>query len=418
MQVKVYRGTKEIGGTCVEITSARGKRLWLDLGAPLSDKHPDVSYAKNPVDALLISHPHQDHYGLMEEIKPNTPVFMGQVSRDLINATRIFLKKPLLASNITTFSPWKWITVADDFKVKPYLVDHSSPEAFAFLIEADGKRVFYSGDFRSTGKKRILFVNMVERPPKKIDLMLCEGTMVGRNNAKYPTEVDVEKAITDIIGDQHNVSFVISSAQNIDRFCSVFSACRKGHKTIVIDVYNAWVLEMVGQLSPGLPKVGANQIKVYLHPNQQKAIQSEEFTVFRKKIEANDIHTEIFSNPSQYVYFVRNPNEKLVEKIKKIKPTGKVNIIYSMWEGYLTEEHKTYATDNINRLKNDPSISFNPIHTSGHATMEDIETLARSISPKMLVPIHTEQPEEFKRVMERDGFNNVCLWDDNKEYQI
>jgi ribonuclease J len=415
MKIKVYRGTREIGGTCVEIASDSGKRLWLDLGAPLSDKNPDISYAKNPVDALLISHPHQDHYGLMEEVKPNTPVFMGQVSRDLINATRIFLKKPFLANNITTFSPWKWITVADDFRVMPYLVDHSSPEAFAFLIEADGKRVFYTGDFRSTGKKHVLFTNFLKRPPNNVDLMLCEGTMVGRNNAKYPTEADVDKAITEIIKQQKNTSFVISSAQNIDRFCSVFSACLRAQKTVVIDIYNALVLEKVGKLSPGLPTVGANQMKVYLHPNQRKAILGDELKDFRDKLDRNAIHNEIFSDPSQFVYFVRNPNSKLIERIKS---KGKVNIIYSMWEGYLTEDHKTYATDNINRLKNDDAISFHTIHTSGHATMDDIKTISRAVNAKILVPIHTEQPEEFKQVMEKNGFNNICLWDDNKEYQI
>jgi len=415
MQIKVYRGTKEIGGTCVEITSNGGKRLLLDLGAPLSTQNPDVSYAKKPVDALLISHPHQDHYGLMEEVKTNTPIFMGQVSRDLINAPRIFLKKPPVANNITVIKPWKSITLAYDFEVTPYLVDHSSPEAFGFLIEADGKRVFYTGDFRSTGKKGILFTNFLKRPPKNIDLMLCEGTMVGRNNAKYPTEADVKYAITDIIKCQQNTSFVISSAQNIDRFCSVYSACIRANKTVVIDIYNAWVLEVVGKLSPKLPKAGAYQLKVYLSPSQKKAIQGEEFKGFRERIEANAIDKEIFSDPSNYVYLLRNPNEKL---ITKLKPKGIINIIYSMWAGYLTEEHKTYSTDKINRLKNDKGISFHTIHTSGHATMEDIEKIVRAVCPKILVPIHTEQPDKFKQVLEKNGFNNICLWDDNKEYQI
>ena len=32
MKAKIYRGTKEIGGTCAELTADNGKILWVDLG--------------------------------------------------------------------------------------------------------------------------------------------------------------------------------------------------------------------------------------------------------------------------------------------------------------------------------------------------------------------------------------------------
>ncbi len=415
MKIKAYRGTKEIGGTCIEITADNGKKIWVDLGAPLSKENPDIEYAKNSVDALLISHPHQDHYGLIDYIKPATPVFMGQVSQSLINATRIFLQKPPLDRNISTIVSWKWKTIADTFRVKPYLVDHSSPEAFAFLIEADGKRIFYSGDFRSTGRKGKLFSKLLETPPRNIDLLLTEGTMVNRNNFEYPTEKDVENEISRIVKNQKNVSFVISSAQNIDRFCSVFNACLKASKTIVIDIYNAWVLEVVSKKSPRLPKAGINKIKIFMHPNQLKSIQGDEFKEFRQKIGKNSIYSEVFGNPSGYVYFLRNPNIKLIDKLRH---KGKINLVYSMWDGYLTENHKTYFTDNINALKKDKDIEFRAIHTSGHATMEDLKKLAKSIDPALIVPIHTFYPDDFKEGFVKTGFNNVKCWQDKKEYEI
>ena len=52
------------------------------------------------------------------------------------------------------------------FRVTPYLVDHSAFDAYSLLVEADGKRVFYSGDFRGHGRKGKLFEAMVTRPPK------------------------------------------------------------------------------------------------------------------------------------------------------------------------------------------------------------------------------------------------------------
>ena len=66
------------------------------------------------------------------------------------------------------------------FRITPYLVDHSAFDAYALMVEADGKRVFYSGDFRAHGRKAALFERLVRSPPKDIDALLMEGTTLGR----------------------------------------------------------------------------------------------------------------------------------------------------------------------------------------------------------------------------------------------
>ena len=39
------------------------------------------------------------------------------------------------------------------FVITPYLVDHSAFDAYSLLVEAGGRRLFYSGDFRAHGRK-------------------------------------------------------------------------------------------------------------------------------------------------------------------------------------------------------------------------------------------------------------------------
>jgi ribonuclease J len=415
MKAKIYRGTKEIGGTCVELTADNGKILWIDLGAPLDEKNPNVDYVKNKVDALLISHPHQDHFGLMEKVGIEVPIYIGQLSLDLINATKIFIGLPLLNKNFITIKPWQNFKIADTFQVTPYLVDHSTPEAFAFLIEADGKRIFYSGDFRATGRKREVYEKLVKNPPKNIDLLLMEGTMMERSNNLYSTEKSIEEAILNIIKVQKNVTFVISSAQNIDRFVSVFRACRRTNKYLVIDIYTAWILEMVRKQSENIPVIEWKEIKVFEHPAQLEKIKGKQFEDFRNRVIEQRTGNAVFQTPSDFVYFVRCPNEKLVDKLRS---KGTINIIYSQWEGYLKEEHKNLCTDNINTLKNDSDISFQSIHTSGHATVTDLIKFAKAINSKMIVPIHTSSPETFKKEFEKEGFTNINLWDDGIEYKL
>lgn len=415
MKIKIYRGTKEIGGNCVEITADNGKVLWIDIGAPLSTVNPDVSYCTNKVDALLISHPHQDHYGLMENVDKSVPVYIGQVTLDLITATKIFLGKPLPTGNFKLFEPFEWLTIANTFRVYPYLVDHSSPEAFAFLIEADDKHIFYSGDFRSTGWKGKLFYKILNDPPKNIDLFLTEGTMVERSNQAYPDEKSVQEAISAVVRDQQNVTFVVSSAQNIDRLVSVVKACNSNKKKLVVDVYNAWVLDMVKQKAPNLPTIDWDNIWVFNHPNQLKKITGAEYDDFRERITKKDIGNRVFDNPAGYVYFLRCPNVKLVDALL---PNGIINLIYSQWKGYLEEGHKTYCADIIQELVDSKKVVFRHIHTSGHATLFDLKRLVKAVNPKKIVPIHTENPVKIKQELEKGGFTNVSLWDDGIEYQI
>ena len=415
MKIKIYRGTKEIGGTCIELMANNGKILWIDLGASLDVTNPNIDYAQNKVDALLISHPHQDHFGLMEKVGPSVPVFIGELSLNLINATKIFRAIPLSSGNFKIIKPWKKFIIDNTFIVTPFLTDHSTPEAFAFLIEADGKRIFYSGDFRATGRKNIVFSKLIENPPENIDLLLMEGTMIERSNHLYQTEENVETAILNTIKSQTNTSFIISSAQNIDRLISVFKACKRSGKYLVIDVYTAWVLDLLSKQSKNIPAIEWKEIKVFDHPNQLEKISDKQFDHFRQRINEQKIGNAVFQTPSDFVYFVRCPNEKLVNKLKS---KGRINIIYSQWEGYLKEEHQTFCTDYINKLKGDNEIFFQSIHTSGHATVSDLIHFAKALNSNKIIPIHTAFPEKFKAEFEKEGINNVILREDNKEYSL
>ena len=67
------------------------------------------------------------------------------------------------------------------FTVTPYLVDHSAFDAYALLVEADRRRLFYSGDLRSHGRKQRTMERLFRSPPTDVDVLLMEGTTVGRS---------------------------------------------------------------------------------------------------------------------------------------------------------------------------------------------------------------------------------------------
>jgi ribonuclease J len=52
------------------------------------------------------------------------------------------------------------------------------------------------------------------------------------------------------------------------------------------------------------------------------------------------------------------------------------------------------------------------LHASGHATVEDLQSLAKAISPSRIVPIHTAHPERFARIFgHAEPHRDMEWWD-------
>jgi len=98
MKVRIHRGASEIGGSCVEI-EAGGESILIDAGMPLAG-FPEPSQGLPNLDSrllhgIVISHPHQDHYGLLPWM-PSVPVLMGSTARRILQAAAPFMRQAAL----------------------------------------------------------------------------------------------------------------------------------------------------------------------------------------------------------------------------------------------------------------------------------------------------------------------------------
>jgi len=124
MDIIVHKGTDEIGGTCIQL-STESTTILLDIGKPLNDESKPIDYSVLEPDAILLSHPHQDHYGMIKEIDPKIPIYIGIVGKELINATAMFLGREFFDNNFQPIIRDKPFSIGD-LKITPYLVDHSA----------------------------------------------------------------------------------------------------------------------------------------------------------------------------------------------------------------------------------------------------------------------------------------------------
>ena len=222
MRIRIHRGAKEIGGTCIEV-EAQGKRLALDVGLPLDapdEGHesllPQVPGFRDTDDSLLgvvISHPHLDHYGLARHIRSEVPVYIGEDAHNILKAASAYLRNGH-AFNKPRFIKHREHLEIGPFRITPYLADHSAFDAYSLLIEADGKRVFYSGEFRAHGRKKKLFESMVKYPPKDIDVLMMEGATLGRSGTSegFATEADLEQEFMQAFKELE--AFILSGLQH------------------------------------------------------------------------------------------------------------------------------------------------------------------------------------------------------------
>lgn len=413
MKTKIHRGTGEIGGTVIEITSTNN-RILLDLGLPLSPESKQIDVTSLKPDAVLISHPHQDHYGLIDQLDDEIPVYMGEIGKELIFGLRKFIGLDCPTNTFIYFEKWKSFVIGD-FTITPYLVDHSAVDSYAFLIEAEGKKVFYSGDFRASGNKAFLFEKLLTDVPSNIDLLLMEGTMMRRENSDFPDEASVAAGIEKVLKEQQNISFLISSSQNIDRIVSAVHACQNCDKTFVIDIYTAWVLEIITKISGKTPNMAWDQVRIYADKHFDDVVKKNPayFGDFRRRLYKYRVTSdELKASPEKFLIMSKMSKTRIMEIYKQFGP---VNIIYSQWLGYLECKNEEYwGAESMAAFKNiDDEVNFYYAHTSGHATVDVLSQLSKALNPKKLIPIHTEFPEDY-----RAEFDNVEVLEDGSSVVI
>lgn len=412
MKITIHKGTNEIGGSCIEL-STENTTILLDYGTPLKEDSEQITIDK-PIDAILISHPHQDHFGEIANIDTSIPIYCGELAKELMNAAKIFTGNAPLQNNFHTYKAWKSFKIGD-FTITPYLVDHSATDAYAFLIKADHQRVLYSGDFRANGRKSKLFDQMTnDKHLKDVDVLLMEGTMLQRSNHDFPDEQSVEDKIYQTISQNNQITFMIGSSQNIDSIVSAYRACKKAGKIFVIDMYTAWILEKLKIVSSSIPNMNWKDVQVikkFGGSYYQKIKENEEyfqnfkFDIFNNIAEIDDIKT----NPSRYFLKISPWH---IDRVLNDIESSDANIIYSQWLGYLKEEFSDLKTVELfNNLLEKYDWVY--AHTSGHADLEALQKFASAINPKKLIPIHTEHKKEFENY-----FENVAVLADNEVFDI
>ena len=375
MKLCIHRGTHQIGGIAAEISTA-STRILIDMGDELSlDPNfvsaplniPGVTDGNGHCDAVLFTHYHGDHTGQMLRIRPEIPIYAGALAKDImrLSAERGGQKNEALCrriETIQTFSPGKPFLIGD-IQITPFCIDHSACDSYMFLIEADGKRILYTGDFRLHGVRGKTMDKILDRRIGKVDAIITEGTTVSRTDGKTVTEWELQARVRNYL-QQYKYVFVLCATTNLDRIFALARAVPRG-KYCICDDYQKMLVETVSKHWNGISSF-------YEMP----------------KLLSFKHHPPARFAELGGLMFVR-ANSKFGAIICQYDPAQSI-LLYSMWDGYRTKLGSTIPdflalTD-----------TWETLHTSGHASPEDLRHVIEKADPQLVIPMHTDAPQKMQ----------------------
>ena len=391
MNIIIHRGTHQIGGSAIEISTA-STRIILDFGNELSldEKYTPINLEIEGVtkglpdcDGIVISHYHMDHLGQLTSALPEIPLYMGELSKKVAMISAEYQDKNLylrlLGAN--TFRGGEAFTIGD-IRIRPLVIDHSAADSYMFVIEAEGKRVLYTGDFRMHGLRHHILDQLVNTYIGEVDVLITEGTSLSRDADKYISEAAVLDDISSYIQDGKYV-FIMCSSTNIDRIMGIWQNMPTD-KVLICDAYQKRILDTVIN-------------NVYYESSLYRRHDSP-------LVLSKGPYPKYYMDHG-FVSLVRG-TESFISQIKEF-PKDDVRIIYSMWTGYI-EENLALKT----LLETYPTYIC---HASGHVSKDDLIKFIELVNPDAIIPVHTDNPERLEELVPH---RNVYIVNDNEPFII
>ena len=404
-QVRIHRGAAQVGGTCIELES-KGQRLLLDLGMPLDAEEGEVPLPSVPglhggdpsLLGVVVSHLHGDHSGLVPYASPQVPLAMGPAAARILREAEFFTGRmplpeprwPLIDRQPFEIGP---------FRITPYQVEHSAFDSFALLVEAEGRRLFYTGDFRAHGNDRDPWARLLADPPREVHALLMEGTQIGDGREREgPSEADLRGTLARRFADWPGLVLATWSSQNLDRLRTIYEAAQVAGRTLVVDLYTATLAAAAG--APGMPVPGSEGLEVYCRRRERIQVKDAgEFGRVRKVHPVRVFPEDLAPRAGELVLMLR---PSMARELKQAGALPGALAIWSMWRGYLegpTEQR-------LQRTLTRHGVPLEVHHVSGHAYVRDLQGLVGAIRPVRVIPIHTGEPERY--AAEFDGVEQRC----------
>ena len=421
MEIKIHRGLEQIGGCITEISTATS-RVFIDLGQNLPgngvEQTPEqdklmienlFNSNKKDNEAVFYTHGHEDHIGLFEYVPMDVPQFMSTGTKELIlikyrtliegneltleqigkddYSQKELIEKTInqnisignkieLISRMKTWnktSPRKKpssITIGN-ITITPFFNCHSIYDSHMFLIEAEGKRIWHTGDYRSHGYMGKGLYPTLKKYATHIDTLITEGTMLNRQD-ECIHESKVANKMANVM-QAFKYIFVVASATDIERLASIKNATIEAKKPMYV-----------------FSKFLVSTMKLFTKLESESSHGLFDFTprLFKHN------YLNRLRNRGFVLITGTSQISRIAELLKEL-PTDETLLVYSTWDCYYKIPEQVLASPK-HKLFRELFSNVVDIHTSGHADIATIKKVIEIVKPKEIICIHKEANAELK----------------------
>ncbi len=338
---------------------------------------PDYGYLRGKGDRIrgvVITHGHMDHIGALSHFLQefDVPVYATKLTRGLIEVNlRRNLRKSVTLHTIKAGD----ILHLGPFKVEPYHVAHSIPDAIGLGITTPVGLVVHSGDYKLDPTPvdgwPTDITKLVEFSKRGVLVLLADSTNADQPGTT-PSERTLPAALENIFRQADGRIIVATFASLISRIQQVMDVSAKfGRKVAVAGTSMVKNVKMARNL--GYLEV-SEDLLVSLH--ESKRLPAEQVTIIAtgSQGETRSIMGRLATGG--------HPSLQLA--------SGDTVILSS----HTIPGNEESVHGVINRLfQQGANVIYHPlapIHVSGHASQEEQKMLLSIVKPKYFVPVHGE----------------------------
>ena len=413
MKIKIHRGLDQIGGCITEIWTD-SSRVFIDFGQNLPGNGKTATSEEDALmvadiignnekehQAVFYTHAHEDHVGLFRYIPFEQ--YIGEGSKELLlikyrtllegyemaideshqlqegskeneelQEENYRITKDLI-DKLKAFKTWKRTALKEspspitigDIRVTPFFTCHSIYDAHMFLVEADGKRIWHTGDYRQHGYMGKALFPMLRRYATNIDVLITEGTMLKRKD-KCIHECEVSRKMESVM-QAFKYVFILASATDIERLASIKVAAKNIQKPLcILSLFMKRTMELFTERESSLSRGLFSFAPLFYTDKLYGKLKRRGFTIVVGTSQADKV-------------------KKLLDKL----PQEETLLIYSSWDGYYKNAEQVKANSKYKELR-EMFHNVVDIHTSGHADKATIRKVIETVRPKEVVCIHKE----------------------------
>ncbi|MEM2893262.1 MAG: MBL fold metallo-hydrolase [Candidatus Bathyarchaeia archaeon] len=237
-------GTREVGRNAILLESDRA-RLLLDYGVKLNDAPEFPAHIRaTDIDGIIIAHCHLDHSGgtPIFYLSERKPFFATPLTAEL---TKILIKDFLKLSSY--FLPFEYLELekmmrqrndigyGTEVKFKDvnfrFLNAGHIPGSAMVELEAEGKRILYTGDF-NTIKTRL--VQEAKIPRRSYDAVIIESTYATTDHPERRTlEEEFIREVRSVLDNEGKVLIPAFAVGRSQEMMSILNAYGLGSKAVV-----------------------------------------------------------------------------------------------------------------------------------------------------------------------------------------